>query len=252
MNKPGALNSLVQAITLSNKRNVSDSNLPDHICSPEFKKFLYFLTQVENEKQKNDLSELNDNYMVWASCFEMLKVEFEKLWTFFKGIESETNGWYCVSPSLARWNALGHSRGGYNFSACIMKNFDRDAPNSEKSLTITYAFESFSDGMGDEMALGRQTEISEELVGLKNCNPTDVVKQLEDVKRLANLCTKTKLSFRLNHKNYGQESTKLDINVLRDHSLTDLAEKLFMALNNDIILNFNKVLPNKEQRLYIS
>lgn len=249
MSKIGALSSIVQALTT--KKSPSMSDLPTHICSPEFKKFLFFLNNLEQERQKSERDELKANYMLWASCFEMLKVEFSKLWSFFETIEKETNGWHCVSPSLAKWDALGHSSGGYNFSACIMKNFDRDAPKSEKSLTVTFAFDSLTDGMGDEMQIGRKSEIDEKLVGIDELDPDDVNRQIEEVRRMANFCLNSKISFRLNHKLYGQETTKLDINILKEHSLVSLAEKLFMALNNDILLSFNKVLPKSEQRLYL-
>lgn len=249
MQKSGALSSIVQALTT--KKSPSMGELPTYVCSPEFKKFLFFLNNLEQERIKNEEAELRANYMLWASCFEMLKVEFSKLWSFFESIEKETNGWHCVSPSLAKWGALGHSSGGYNFSACIMKNFDRDAPNSEKSLTVTFAFDSLTDGMGDEMSIGRKTEVDERLVGLEQLKPDDVNRQLEEVRRMANFCLNSKISFRLNHKLYGQESTKLDVNILKEHSLVSLAEKLFMALNNDILLSFNKVLHKSEQRLYL-
>jgi hypothetical protein len=250
MEKPSRLESLVQKMRTPTI-NSTARGLRE-FSSPQFEQFIYFMNELDTQRIKTMQDELRQNYMFWAACYELLKAEFSSLWNFFSEIEKNSTGWYCVSPSLARWGAVGHGSGGYNFSACIMKNHDREAPNSEKSLTISFAFESLNHGIGDEFCIGRNSEISEELAGLQNCSGVELGEQLKNAKRLVALCRNAKLIFRLNHNRHGQESTRLEINILKEHSLVSLAEKLFMALNNDIFIQFSKLLLPKEQRLYLS
>ena len=136
----------------------------------EFANLLEMMNVSEEQRQANIKEELNANYAVWANHFEMLKTEFNALWDFFKSIEKESEGWFCVSPFLNSWNAVGHTtREGYVFGVSIMKNHQRNAPLSEKSLAVTFGVEEWGGGIGDEREIGRMTKIDDQLCGLIAC-----------------------------------------------------------------------------------
>src|SRR5687767_4656264 len=99
-------------------------------------------------------SSVRERYALWCEHYENLKQEFNAVWDLFQSLEHDIPGWYCVSPNLAQCQAVGWERGGYTFAACIMKNHHRNAPLSEKSLSVSFGLDELPRGIGDERALG--------------------------------------------------------------------------------------------------
>lgn len=206
----------------------------------QFKNFLNCINTTEEKRQEYMQNELQKNYKIWSDHYSRLKDEFNALWDFFQYLENTCPGWFCVSPTLSPWKSVSHdTNGGYNFSACIMKNHNRSAPMSEKSLHITCGLEQYGGGLGDEIELGRTLPISDELQGLETCEANSLEHQYLASKKLVEKVEQHKLLFRLNHKTIGQDSTRLDIDILDKYELSVLAEKLFMLLNKDMIEEIN-------------
>ena len=202
----------------------------------EFKNLLEIMHLSEEERQKNMQLDLNKNYKIWADHFQMLKEEFNSLWDFFYSIEQEKKGWFCVSPLMTSWKAVGHkNREGYLFAATIVKNVDRNAPLPTKSLAISFGIEEWGGGIGDERELGRVAKISDNLVGLEGCAGKSINDQYQESKRLVSRIGQFPILFRLNHKEIGQETARLDLPILEKQSLVELSEKLFILLNKDLL-----------------
>ena len=196
-----------------------------------------------------DLTNTDRYYDKWARQYEKLKLEFNQAWDFFEELEQRIPGWYCVSPSLAPWKAVNCARDGYTLSACIMKNHHRDAPLSEKSLTVSFGLQELPPGIGDERWVGRKGEVCDKLVGLDACTDKSSREKHEGALHLKERIESRQIYFRLNHKSFGQQCTSLPISVLQQHSLKDLCQRLFVLLNNDILVELQRRLENPEQLL---
>lgn len=214
--------------------------------------FENIITALENYEagRTEELEALTQQYYAqWAGTVEKLKVEFAKVWQLFSEIEQRLDGWFCVSPSLGLWEYMHAVRGGYTFSACIMKNHHRDAPLSEKSLSVSFGHDEIPPGIGDERWVGRQGDLSADLVGLENCQCESLKKQYEGALALRDRITEVSIHIRLNHAKIGQKSTKIPITTLSKHSLDELCRNLFILLNNDVLQELEATLDEPEKYL---
>lgn len=218
----------------------------------EFANLLDIMNITEEQRLKNMEQDLSLNYTLWAEHFQMLKDEFNALWEFFLSIEKEGKGWFCVSPCLVSWRAVGYSsRDGYMFGATIAKNKDRNAPMPEKSLAVTFAVEEWGGGVGDERELGRHGKVDDNLVGLTACSGKTIAEQYQASKRLLTRVGQFQILLRLNHKDIGQETAHLSLDILQKQSLVELSEKLFILLNKDLLSStgLNRELEGLNQKL---
>ena len=220
---------------------------PDH--SDELEAIIDELEKHEAKRDDQLQAETNSYYHSWASKYEMLKEEFNQAWDFFDDIENRITGWYCVSPSLAPWKAVNCARDGYTFSACVMKNHHRDAPLSEKSLTVSFGLQELPPGIGDERWIGRAGEMDDQLLGLTACTDMSKREKHEGSLHLKERIESRQIHFRMNHKAFGQQCTALPISILEQHSLKDLCQRLFVLLNNDILVELQKSIDAPEQML---
>jgi hypothetical protein len=218
--------------------------------SGEFIDLLRLLNGHELDEEKELSIAVRANYDFWQKHFEILKREFNALADLFWHIESTLPGWYHVSPNQAQWHSVGLAQNGYTFAGCIMKNHRRDAPKSKKSLWIGFTSYDQFRGIGDERMLGRKGEMDALLVGLKACEQAAPRLSLQDryegTRKMANALAEHRLVFRLNHHVAGQQTTTMSVDIFHQHSLVDLAEKLFWALNQDLLLDVTKELPESK------
>ena len=228
-------------------RGIFGLNRPDH--SEELEGIIKTLEEHEAEREALLIKATQSDYTHWANRFELLKREFNTAWDFFEDLEDRITGWYCVSPSLAPWKSVHCARDGYTFSACIMKNHHRDAPLSEKSLTISFGLQELPAGIGDERWVGRTGEISDSLIGLPACTGKSLREQHEGARHLKERILARDIYFRLNHTSFGQQCTRLPLSILEKHSLKDLCQRLFVLLNNDVLLELQNKLANPETLL---
>lgn len=220
--------------------------------SPRDEEFAAIVDNLEayEARREQELEQtLQYNYAFWAERFELLKREFNAVWDFFDDIEQRIDGWYCVSPSLAPWKSVNFAREGYTFSACLMKNHHRDAPRSEKSITVSFGLEELPPGVGDERWIGRTGELTDMLAGLKNCGNKSLKEKAEGAQALKKRITTKDIYFRLNHVDLGQQSTRLPLSTLDEFSLVDLCQRLFVLLNNDVLTELQRTLNHPEQLL---
>lgn len=217
--------------------------------SKDFISFLQFMNSRSLEKREEFEAGLRGNYTFWSQHYELLKREFNKAWDFFFEIEQQVEGWYCISPNLAPWKTVALDKGGYTFAACIMKNKHRNAPQSEKSVSVSFGLSQFISGIGDERILGRTGEVDDQLCGLEACSGKTLEEQYKSSITLCNSLASHHITFRLNHHKIGQETTKMGIDILQRYPLASLCEKLFMAVNNDELAKLTKALPESEQFL---
>ncbi len=110
------------------------------LCEDQFYQFIKVLEQREYQSTVNAQDAVDNLYVEWAKNYELLKDEFNSVWDLFHDVEHRVNGWYCISPNLARWKTVANTKLGYSFAACIMKNHHRDAPLSEKSCPCRLAW----------------------------------------------------------------------------------------------------------------
>lgn len=216
----------------------------------EFANFLDMINVSEEQRQKTMQEELNLNYQLWAEHYKMLKDEFNALWDFFHTIENKSEGWFCVSPFISSWKSVGHNnREGYLFGTTITKNHQRHAPMSEKSLAVSFAVEEWGGGIGDEREVGRISKIDDQLCGLSACTGKGLNDQFQGAKRLATRVGQFQLQFRLNHKDIGQQTSRVSLEILGKYNLIELSEKLFVLLNKDLLGGLNKELEGLNQKL---
>ena len=209
-----------------------------------FDDFLGCLNEVEAHKEEQIRAELAVNYRKWADTFYFLKREFDAVWNVFDKIERDTTGWFRASPNCGQWGALGHCRDGYNFAAAVERNHRRAAPFPSKWVSVSFAYgDEAHRGFGDECPLGRSGDISDDLCGLEGCRDKTIVQQLQASRALLKTLGRHKITCGLYSEKIGQQFTTLDMNVLEEHSLADLCEKLFIALNNDELAEIVGELP---------
>lgn len=241
--------SLVESVTgmvstvLGRDRNPVDQR--------SFNKFVTILAKYDLDESTKNEEIVKALYKDWASKFELLKSEFNSAWDFFCSLERQLTGWYAVSPNQAAWKAVACERGGYSFAACIMKNHHRDAPLSDKSLSVSFGLNGPVAGIGDERWIGWQGVPGDSLVGLPlhpKMSPRDQAKgAMSLIERISN----TKLVFRLNHHKIAQQSATYPLSMLDHHSLKGLCQRLFMALNNDILADL-RLPPASSEQLQLS
>lgn len=215
----------------------------------QFSKFLEVLSRHEQHKLESMENSVTQLYGVWAEEFERLKREFNLVFDLFTSLEQQLPGWYCVSPNLAQWRSVGIVKGGYTFAACIMKNHHRNAPLSEKSLSVTFALDEVSPGIGDERMIGRAGGLDDNLIGLQHCQSRTLREQFAGARSLVEKLEGRSISFRMNHKEIGQEVARLPLSLLEKHSLKELCQGLFVLLNNDVLEQLRSGIPQPESLL---
>lgn len=219
-------------------------------CENQFESFIRILEEREYHSVVKAREAIEEVYKDWAEKFELLKREFNAIRDLFQDVERRVTGWYCVSPNLAQWGAIGWgAKTGYTFASAVMKNHHRKAPRSEKSLSVSFALDEKPEGIGDEGLVGRRGAIDDALVGLSRCSPKSLQEQGDGVKALHDRIKDKNIVFRLNHRTVGQQVAKLPLSVLDEYSLRELCQGLFLALNNDVIteLRLNSALENPQK-----
>ena len=201
----------------------------------QFAQFIKILEQKEYHSQQKAKDAVHAIYTDWAEKYELLKSEFNSIKDLFQSIEESVTGWYCVSPNLAQWGAVGWGKSGYTFASAIMKNHHRKAPRSEKSLSVSFALDEKPVGIGDETLVGFTGHVTDSLSGLESCTSKSLREQGEGAKTLYHSLKDKSLVFRLNHNSVGQQIAKLPLSTLKEYSLRELCQGLFLTLNNDII-----------------
>lgn len=216
----------------------------------KFQKVIDLLRNHQQSSEAEIRTALEGLYAEWSGKFELLKSEFNKVWELFGSIEEKLPGWYCVSPCLHSWRAVGHVRGGYTFGACLMKNHSRSAPLSHKSLTISFGLDGASPGIGDERSLGRTATMTDSLIGLEACGTAKTMPdRLRAAQHLVERIGRYSLIFRMNHRGIGQQAACLPFSTLKEHSLSELSQSLFVLLNNDIISELKARIAEPEKIL---
>jgi hypothetical protein len=251
LNRPPALLSMRNASSFM--RSVFDRSVfardRQEVCDTQFNEFIKVLEQREYQSVVAAQEAVDHLYTEWAEKFEILKSEFNSVWDLFQSVEDRVTGWFCVSPNLAPWKTVSSSKFGYTFAACIMKNHHRDAPLSEKSLSVSFGLDEQPIGIGDERLIGFQGAVSDSLVGLNGCNPKSLREQGDGVRELYRRLEPKQLVFRLNHRSIGQQVTKLPLSILQEYSLRELCQGLFLMLNNDIVSELQSALSNPQKLL---
>jgi hypothetical protein len=241
-------NSLIKKPSLQNIRSLFARERQD-LQDFQFSQFLKILEQREYKSEEKAKEAVERIYADWAEKFELLKAEFNSVRDLFQEIENTVTGWYCVSPNLAQWGAVGWSRSGYTFATAIMKNHHRKAPRSEKSLSVTFALDEKPQGIGDESYVGFTGQVSDQLAGLSGCSAKSLREKGEGAKALYHAQNGKSIVFRLNHRTVGQQIAKLPLSILKEYSLKELCQALFLTLNNDIVseLRLNTMLENPQK-----
>ena len=211
----------------------------------QFDEFLDCMNEVEGQKKESLQKQLEHDYGYWAERFELLKYHFQEAWNLFGDIENDVEGWYRAAPNGGQWGYMAHCRQGYSFAAAIERNHRKGAPNASKWVSVTFACNTGcgAKGIGCETGLGREGKISDELVGLSGCSEPDLRKKAKAAERLVKTIDQYQLIFELNNKEIGQQQTRLNLEILNSHSLVELCERLFIALNNDELQKFGDSLP---------
>ncbi len=219
------------------------------LCDSQFEECMRILEQREYRSIQEAEEAVNNLYFEWAEKFEIVKAEFNSVWDLFHGVETRVAGWYCVSPNLAPWRSVALTKFGYTFAACIMKNHHRDAPLSEKSLSVSFGLDEAPIGIGDERLIGYKGVPTDTLVGLSQCQPKSLKEQGEGMRDMFRRLEPKQLVFRLNHRSIGQQTTKLPLSILEEYSLRELCQGLFLMLNNDVVSSLKTALGNTERLL---
>lgn len=217
------------------------------ICENQFYQFIKVLEQREYASLLAAQEAVENLYAEWSQSYELLKSEFNSVWDLFLDVEQRVTGWYCISPNLAKWKTVANNKFGYSFAACIMKNHHRDAPLSEKSLSVSFGLDEQPQGIGDERLVGFQGPVSDTLAGLAGCSPKSLREQGDGMRALFKKLEHKQLIFRLNHRSIGQQVTKLPLSVLQEYSLKELCQGLFLMLNNDVITELGSVMANPQK-----
>ena len=217
------------------------------VCDNQFNQFIKVLEQREYESVIAAQEAVHELYSDWANKYEFIKDEFNSAWDLFQNVEDRVTGWYCVSPNLATWKTVASTKFGYTFAACIMKNHHRNAPLSEKSLSVSFGLDEQPMGIGDERLIGFQGIVSDQLAGLEGCSPKSLKEQGDGMRALYQRLESKQLVFRLNHRSIGQQVTKLPISILQEYSLKELCQGLFLMLNNDIVAELGTALKNPQK-----
>lgn len=220
------------------------------LSDPRFNRFLECMNRVETLKHEEILAELEHNYALWAHQFTLLKTQFESVWELFGKIEGEVEGWYRASPHGGEWGYMGLCREGYHFGAAIERNYRRAAPYASKWVSVTFAVgNSGRNGISDERCLGRTGGMDNCLVGLEACSGQDIKQQLLASRVMLDVLNRYRLVFGLHNDEIGQRTSKVELNILEQHSLKALCEQLFMGLNNDALHALEAQLPFQQQLL---
>jgi hypothetical protein len=209
-----------------------------------YQNFLDQLNTAYKVKQAHQRVRVEADYAAWASFYELLKAEFKEAWDFFGVVQADVEGWHRVAPAGDQTSFVAIGREGYSFAAGIEQNSKRGAPFPKKWMTISLGHStSYLSGIGDERLIGRQDIPEDELCGLDGCSSKSLDEQEKGAQELKKRITMHQLVFTLSSQEHGQHTTTLPVSVLREHSLTELAQKLLIALTNDDIQGLQKLLP---------
>jgi hypothetical protein len=210
-----------------------------------YQSFLGQLDKLYKAKNLAQRSRIEANYEVWAAFFELLKTNFQDLWSFLGVIQADVEGWHRVSPTGSELGFMDIGKEGYVFAAGIEQNDRKGAPFPKKWLTVTVAYTtSFISGIGDERMLGRKTPINDDLTGLADCTEKGMDAQERGAEEMKNRALAYPLVFTLCSETRGQHTTELPVTALETHSLSELCQPLLVALTNDDLKNVSQLLPD--------
>lgn len=226
----------------ADKKGVEDAR---NRLDAAYQNFLEQLNTAYKVKQAHQKARIESAYGAWASFYELLRAEFKEAWDFFGVVQADVEGWHRVAPAGDQTSYVAVGREGYSFAAGIEQNSKRGAPFPKKWMTISLGHStSYLSGIGDERLVGRQDFPEDELCGLEKCTPKSSDDQEKGAQELKKRITMHQLVFTLSSQERGQHTTTLPVSVLQEHSLTELAQKLLVALTNDDIQGIQKLLPS--------
>ncbi len=209
-----------------------------------------FLTQLNNTyrmKSAQQRTRIESTYEMWAAFFELLKQQFKETWDFFGVVQEDVEGWHRVAPAGDQTSYISVGREGYSFAAGIEMNTKRGAPFPKKWLVVSLAHStSYLAGIGDERLVGRPDTPDENLVGLARCTARDTDAQEAGAEELRRRILNSPLVFTLSSAERGQHMTSLPISALEKHTLTEMCQKLLIALTHDDLKPLHQLLPHAE------
>ena len=229
---------------LQTDRNVRGVEQAKAKLKAGYKTFLKHMDENQKLRTEQNRVKIEQDYQVWVFFFEMMKRQFRDLWDFLGVVESEVEGWFRIAPNGGPWDFLGITREGYNFAAGVEQNTRSHAPFPKKWLMVSLACgRGWPNGIGDERMLGRKQPITEDLVGLEKLEGKADDMQVKAAAELRKRTKKFPLIFEMYSEKVGQKCARIPLSVLDQHSLTELCQGLFLALNNDELPDLQKLLP---------
>lgn len=218
--------------------------------SDAYQTYLGQLDKAYKIKAANQRARIEANYAVWSALFELLKENFEDLWSFLGVVDADIEGWFRVSPTGSPLGFMAIGREGYSFAAGLEQNSKRGAPFPKKWLTVSLAHASgYACGIGDERAVGRVEPIDEDLVGLERCTGKSADQQEDGSLLLKNKGTSFPLVFTLSSEKHGQHLTQVPVTALGTHTLAEMVQPLLIALTHDDVSDVTALLPTAERLL---
>lgn len=221
-----------------------NSSTSGRTIDDEFDDILTGLNGAEAKKEQAIREELQGNYDNWAYHIRLLKEQFGEVWDLFGKIENKVLGWQRKSQSYGQWGFMGASGYGYNFGALVEYKSQKDY--KRKILGVCFGC-SFTDkagnGAGDERDVGRTQDLDDNLIGLENCQDRTLSHQLSGSKYMLEKLDGHELFFLAHNDNIGRQAINTKIGFLYDHRLKEVCQKLFVALNQDEVIDLPKYLP---------
>lgn len=218
--------------------------------SEAYQAFLGQLDKAYKVKGANQRLRIEANYAVWAALFELLKENFEDLWSFLGVVDADVEGWFRVSPTGSPLGFMAVGREGYSFAAGIEQNSKRGAPFPKKWLTVSLAHATgYACGIGDERIVGRVEPMDENLVGLDKCTGKVGAHQEEGSILLKNKGTNFPLVFTLSSEAHGQHLTQVPVTALEKYTLAEMVQPLLIALTHDDVEDVTGLLPTTQRLL---
>jgi hypothetical protein len=215
---------------------------------------------VDEEKRKKEIA--SENYNEWKYHFDLLKQNFREIYDMFGTIEKKVPFWSRVPMrrdfTSGTWSELEYiglafdnrdngnwgrpvvsSKTGYIFNAELAKRNPKD-PEIYSGIKVAYG--DYRNGIGDEICLLKEDSSKlpeKELYGLSKIQKAGLLTPSNTKKLLENFDS-LKLEFKVEWgkitgrgwDNVLGAGVKLDIGFLYGHSLADVCQELFMAINS--------------------
>ena len=171
----------------------------------------------------------------------MTKKQFGEVWELFGKICDKVPNWQRSSKYSRQYGFIGASGYGYCFHVKLVYTGGGSWHDEPKVLELDIGERGFSmeDGIGDEREIGRTTKLDENLVGLENCEGS-LEEQLSGsytiLKYLSSQALYIKCRNYLLRVNANGGEATVGVGFLKEHSLKEICQRLFVALNKDEIM----------------